>query len=243
MAVQTGLGTWANIRAQKKNYSLIKHFTEVWVPDNNKGYTISGKLSAPKQMPAVPVKYIGGISRFEKCNTLSASKEINNLLIILSGPEPQRTIFEELLLQQLHAFTGQVTLVRALPEHFSGKTAQLQAAQNLSHVTIFNHVPAAELNKLVCEADMVISRAGYTTVMDLLKTNKKSILIPTPGQAEQEYLATHLQQQQLALTFSQMQFNLMLALDAASRFNYNTISDDMNAYKEVVAAFVRSLRK
>lgn len=243
LAVQTGLGAWANTQAQKQNYALIKHFTEVWVPDNKQGYTISGKLSSPNQMPPVPVKYVGGISRFEKCTALRGSEEMTNLLIILSGPEPQRTIFEELLLQQLPAFKGKVTLVRALPERFSDNAVQLRAHPDLSHVTMFNHVPAAELNRLVCEADLVISRAGYTTVMDLLKTKKKSILIPTPGQAEQEYLATHLQQQHLALTVSQKQFNLMDALHTASQFNYNSFDDNMNAYKEVVAAFVHSLRK
>ncbi len=69
--------------------------------------------------------------------------------------------------------------------------------------TIYNHAPASLLNQLICNAELVISRSGYTTVMDLMKLGKKSILVPTPGQAEQEYLAIHLQQQQLAYTVTQ----------------------------------------
>ena len=240
LAVQTGLGQWVNRITQKQNYKLINRFTEVWVPDNKSGYTMAGKLARPEKMPAIPVKYIGGISRFEKCSGERKNAVPFNLLIILSGPEPQRTIFEEMVIEQLPAVKGNVTLVRALPGKSDAITSK---GSSLSHVTIFNHVPASALNQLVCEADLVISRSGYTTVMDLLKTNKKSILVPTPGQAEQEYLAAHLHQEKLALTISQKQFNLADALNAASTFHYNFLNDDMNTYKEVVTDFVRSLRK
>ena len=72
------------------------------------------------------------------------------------------------------------------------------------------------------QASMIISRCGYSTVMDLMAVQKKSILIPTPGQTEQEYLARHLMEQHLALCISQDDFKLQSALSQASSFPYQT---------------------
>ncbi|MGN6421033.1 MAG: glycosyltransferase [Pseudobacter sp.] len=266
LAVRTGLGNWMDRRAMKRNYAMIRPFTEVWVPDNGTGYSIAGTLSRPEKLPAPPVKYIGGLSRFELCDTvpgkmvidnnalrasksdgsfprLSAEAEISNyssvdLLIILSGPEPQRTVFEQLLRQQLTGFNGSVAMVLARP---SASGELIITSSTDRQLTTFSHLPANLLNQLVCKAKLVISRTGYTTVMDLLKTKKRSILIPTPGQAEQEYLAGHLEKEQLAITVSQSQFNLHEVLNKAGQFQFKTIENDMQQYKTVIQYFVQQL--
>lgn len=244
LAVKTGLGPWFDRRARSMNYKHINRFSEIWVPDNPHGYSIAGELAKPAILPAPPVKYMGGISRFEKCDP-NANPEPEadgsimhpvDLLIILSGPEPQRSIFEQMLLEQLPAFRGEAVLVRALP----GKNGN--GEKLLPNLTSFNHLTAPELNRLVCKAKLVISRSGYTTVMDLLKTKKKSILVPTPGQAEQEYLAMHLEKENLACSFTQENFNLQTALQRASAFSFQTIDDSMQLYKSVINEFVQRLK-
>jgi predicted glycosyltransferase len=51
---------------------------------------------------------------------------------------------------------------------------------------------AEELNQIICASEFVVARCGYSTIMDLIKLQKRALLIPTPGQPEQEYLAQRL---------------------------------------------------
>lgn len=230
LQVKTGLGSWADSIVRRWNYGHINHFTTCWVPDEADDPSMSGELSHPPQLPATPVQYIGGVSRFEPCTIT----EKGGLLIILSGPEPLRSIFEGLLLQQLKDYAEPVILVRGL-----SASAPLPAAPE--NCRLFNHASAAVLHSLICAAGLVISRCGYTTVMDLLKLHKKAILVPTPGQAEQEYLAHHLLQQQWAYTLPQKDFQLARALEEAGQFAYNMPMLGMDGYKEVLRKFVKEI--
>lgn len=232
LQIKTGLGAWADHITRRWNYKKIRRFTTCWVPDVAGSPSLAGELSHPVQMPGIPVQYIGGLSRLAACTTQAG----DTLLIILSGPEPLRTIFESLLLKQLADYKGKVILVR-------GKPAQEHLPVVPAHCTVHNHVEAKVLRQLICEASMVISRCGYTTVMDLLKLQKRSILVPTPGQSEQEYLALHLQEQGWAYTTPQKGFSLSNALQEAAQFPYQTNTTDMESYQPVVAALADSLKK
>ncbi|NII24260.1 UDP-N-acetylglucosamine--N-acetylmuramyl-(pentapeptide) pyrophosphoryl-undecaprenol N-acetylglucosamine transferase [Pseudoflavitalea sp. X16] len=232
LGIKTGLGSFADLVARRWNYRRIERFTTCWVPDKAGNPSLAGELSHPARMPAVPVAYIGGLSRFTPC---TGNTEAGGLLIILSGPEPQRSIFEALLLQQVKDYKGRVTIVRGLPL----ATALPAAPENC---TLLNHAPAAVLHTLICPATLVISRCGYTTVMDLLKLHKKTILVPTPGQAEQEYLAHYLQKQSWAYTTPQRGFVLGKALAEADGFPYEIANAaSMEAYKPVLATFVAGI--
>lgn len=230
--IKTGLGKLADYLIQQLNYKRIKKFSTCWVPDQQ-GTTdsLAGELSNPKKLPTIPVEYIGGLSRFNTCKQKANTIDV---LIILSGPEPQRTIFEELVLSTLKLLPEKTVLVRGLPKESSEAVVE-------NNCTIYNHAPAGLLNELICNAEFVISRSGYTTVMDLMKLGKKSILVPTPGQAEQEYLATHLHQQQLAYTVLQEQFSLTKALDDAKKFEFRLQAMQMEEYKEVIRATLEKL--
>jgi UDP-N-acetylglucosamine transferase subunit ALG13 len=229
--IKTGLGGWADRMAQRINYRFIKRFTTCWVPDNKGENALAGELSNPGQLPGIPVRYIGNLSRFTGCVEKTSS---GDLLIILSGPEPQRSIFENKLIAELGIYEGKVTLVRGLPE--SSSLLHLR-----SNISVFNHLPAAQLNQMMCKAAIVISRPGYTTVMDLIKTGKKSILVPTPGQAEQEYLAQHLYDKRVCYCVTQTEFSLSKALESSAKFPYQIMEADMETYKKEVQEFVNAL--
>ena len=226
-----GPNKWIEILMRKVNYQHINRFTACWVPDFEGIPNLAGSLSHPEELPLIPIKYVGALSRFE----LRKNVEIKyDLLIILSGPEPQRTILEERLLIELKRFQGTALFVRGLP-------GSNQQVDSFNKVSIVNHLPATELELAFQQSNLIIARAGYTTVMDVVKLHKKSILIPTPGQTEQEYLAIHLQQQNICLSFRQKDFNLQTALDKTSTFNYRLPEFNMNMYRNLVDEFITSL--
>lgn len=215
LQIKSPFGKWTERFVQKRNYSFINKFNECWVPDFEGSNNLAGELSHPSVLPLVPVKYIGALSRFNK-PICAGSAEKYDVLIIISGPEPQRTILENLMLKEFAAYKGKAALVRGLP----GETKTLTAAG----ITVFNHLPAAELCAMMESSELIISRSGYTTVMDLVSQRKKSILIPTPGQTEQEYLGQYLMQKKLCICVQQHQFLLSTALQQAAAFDYADMS-------------------
>jgi uncharacterized protein (TIGR00661 family) len=210
---------------------FITKYNTCWVPDFGKN-ELAGELSHPINIPK-NVKYIGALSRFEKYNVTAEKKY--KLLIILSGPEPQRTIFENLLLNDLAVYNGRSLLVRGLPGD-----EKIIHSQNAS-LKITNHLSGEELNKVIQQSQVIISRSGYTTIMDLIKLNAKAILIPTPGQTEQEYLAHHLMEKKIFFSMKQKDFVLIKALDQAHHLKYVIPEYDMLLYKSAVQQFVQSL--
>jgi uncharacterized protein (TIGR00661 family) len=229
LRIKTGLSSLMDRFIQQFNYQQINKFVDCWVPDHEKGLTLAGELSHPTLFPSVPVKYIGPLSRF----TGLVKAEEKHLLVILSGPEPQRTLWEEMIIHQLHAYKKPVILVRGLPGTVDLPVVPL-------FVQVFNHLPAQELENYIQGASLVISRCGYSTIMDVMTMQKKSILVPTPGQAEQEYLAEHLMQHNLALCIPQSKFRLAGALDLAAGFPYEQGPRSSNL-NEVMIDFLTSL--
>lgn len=220
-------------RVQKINYRYINRFTACWVPDEIQAPGLAGALSHPEKMPAVEVSYIGPLSRFEK---KESPEQPDHLLVLLSGPEPQRTLLEEKVLAELAHYHGTATLVRGLP----GNSSMLPST---NMIRIFNHLPAAELNEELQKAHWVICRSGYSSVMDLAIMGKKSIQIPTPGQTEQEYLAGLYQQQQAAFTVTQEQFSLTSVLKEAEQFDYRPFPlSGKNELPPVISRFLASLQ-
>jgi uncharacterized protein (TIGR00661 family) len=232
LKIKTPFGNMIDDLLQKLNYKYIHHFSECWIPDNSNEKNLAGELSHPEKKPSVPLKYIGPLSRFQKSN----QEKEKHLLVLLSGPEPQRTIFETLLIEQLNEYKGPVVLVRGLPD----ESKELKLSPNIS---VYNHLPAEELNQKINEASVVISRCGYSTVMDLSILKKKSILIPTPGQSEQEYLSKHLMKNNFALCIDQKNFRLKNALELSNHFNYqieNFYAE--NNLQTVIESFISTVK-
>lgn len=232
LELQTGLGVFANWLARKKNYSFISRFSSCWVPDYSEQPGLAGILSHPSKKPAVPVSYIGPLSRFEN---KPVEEKKGHLLIILSGPEPQRTILENKIVDDIHHYNGTATIVRGLP----GSASLIPSSNSIQ---VYNHLSAGELNKEMLKAEYIISRTGYSTVMDIAALGKKSILIPTPGQGEQEYLGKLCKQQQTAFVVSQRKFSLLNTITQAGQYAFKPMqSTSTGLLKQTIQQFLSSL--
>lgn len=214
------------------NYDYINRFTSCWVPDEKGSDSLAGELSQPPELPSVPVNYLGPISRL---NTLNGGNNHYDILVLISGPEPQRTALEQKLLQQLKSINKKVLFVRGLP----GSNEKLETASNIA---VANHLNVAALEKAMASSAIVISRSGYTTVMELCRMQKRAILIPTPGQTEQEYLATYLQQKKWALAADQDLMDVGELLKKAEEMDFQFPHKDMEHYKKVVDTFLQQIK-
>jgi uncharacterized protein (TIGR00661 family) len=189
------------------NHRMIRRFAECWVPD----FAIDRITEKLTESGNLKVTFIGMLSRFQK--SVQPVAHNYDLLVLLSGPEPQRSVFEKIVLQQLPQANLKVLLVRGLP----GDEAMLPKSE--SQLTTVNHLPSSALQQAIEASKLVLSRSGYTTVMDLYFLEKKAIFVPTPGQTEQEYLGEQLQQRRVAYCAKQENFDLKKALHEAKFYH------------------------
>lgn len=188
---------WPGKWAQKVNEKWLSAFDEIWVPDSEDHY-LSGDLS---ENPGMKYKLLGIQSRFEKGEESSPEKE-DYVLCILSGPEPQRSIFERMIRQQSPQIKQHVVIIGGKP-HEPGRP------YNCANTTYFNHLDSKKLATYIRHADLVISRSGYSSLMDYQQLAcKKLFLIPSPGQTEQIYLAHRMKQMNICDFAFQAHFNL-----------------------------------
>jgi uncharacterized protein (TIGR00661 family) len=210
LTIKTSFGKWSEKILQQWNYKLINKFNECWIPDDKGENNLAGELSHPINLPSIPVRYIGPLSRFEKKNIDEIK---NHLLFILSGPEPQRTILENKVIDQIVNYPATATIVRGLP-------GEKNIIPSTNTIHFYNHLSSDELNGEAMKAEFIICRSGYSTIMDIACVQKKGILIPTPGQTEQEYLAEHLMKKQFAFCIDQKEFSLGNNIEEARNFEY-----------------------
>ena len=183
--------------SSKLHQRIIKKFDVCWVPDvENSFINLSGKLGHLRHKN-FPTKYIGVLSRMDK----KVIKKFVDILVIISGPEPQRTLFEQKLKETLNETEKKVIIIRGCFE----KEQKWQNCQNLKTV---NFMTTAELEHYINASELIISRPGYTTLMDLTALEKKAFFIPTPGQYEQKYLAKRLKNLGIAPFCEQKKFTL-----------------------------------
>jgi uncharacterized protein (TIGR00661 family) len=166
------------------NRRLYEAFDRIVIPDYRSGDmgTLSGRLSQLPPGNAERYHHVGILSSVEKM----ALPEDIDVLISISGPEPQRTIFEQKVLAALPALRGEVVVVLGKSE------ADWQ--QKLGNATVFSHLTRQKMSEMMNRAKLIVCRSGYSTIMELAALGKKALLVPTPGQTEQLYLAEHLQQ-------------------------------------------------
>ena len=191
--VLSGNTTWLTSRMHMQ---FLKKYNQCWVPDLEDDPNLSGRLGHV-QTKDLTVKYVGVLSRFTK---RKVAIEID-ILIVLSGPEPQRTLLEELLIEKLKDEPQKIVMVR-------GKIEDVQKRSKIGNITVFNFAKAKVLEELILKSELVVARSGYTTLMDLAKLDKKAFFIPTPGQTEQEYLANRLEGKRIAPYIEQHKFEV-----------------------------------
>jgi len=237
LLIKTPLGGLSERILQHQNYRYLNRFSRCWVPDWPGKENLAGELAHPRKMPEVPVDYIGPLTRFNatKATTAPGAGKAPHLLFVLSGPEPQRTLLENKILETIHRWSGTATIVRGLP----GEATHLPST---GMIACYNHLSAADLEDIFLKADFIISRSGYSTVMDAMALGKKCIFIPTPGQTEQEYLGRYLQDKGYALTIKQEEFSLEHALEQARNFSYRFPDTNLaNRLDNIVSNWLASL--
>ncbi|MCL6216719.1 glycosyltransferase [Zunongwangia pacifica] len=204
--VLSGNTTYFSSKIQQK---YIEKFDECWIPDLPGSKNLSGILGHLKtNNPAL--KYIGPLSRIER----RSWPKIYDYLIILSGPEPQRSFLEKRLLDAFKDTEHKILFIRGV---FSSEEISLKNP----NINIRNHLYGAFLQQALNSCKCVIARSGYTTIMDLCKIEAKAFFIPTPGQFEQEYLAERFEKLGIAPFCQQADFSLekLEKLDEFSGFS------------------------
>ncbi len=174
---------------------IINKFKECWVPDFESN-ELAGKLSKPGK-GKLALKYIGPLSRFSR----HPQNKRWDIVAVLSGPEPQRGILEAKIKEELRSYSGKSLIVKGVVE---GK----QKMESEGNLTIVNFMLHEELCDVIEQGELILSRSGYSSVMDLYELGAKAYFIPTPGQFEQEYLAEHLKQKGYADFSEQASFYL-----------------------------------
>lgn len=191
------------------NWRYISRFDECWIPDFEGEDNLSGNLSHRRELPE-RFCFIGPQSRFRQNDKPLQEKQFD-VLALLSGPEPQRTILEEKLIPMLKKSGLKCAMVLGTPE----KKCE---PNNIENIVFFHHLESENLQKLILRSETVISRSGYSTVMDLAALGKKAIFIPTPGQTEQEYLADYFKRKKIFYSEKQHAFDLTRALQMAKSY-------------------------
>ncbi len=223
LTVLSGKTTSISTRLHNK---FIKKFDICWVPDMADDPNLSGELGHPRKNN-IPVTYLGPLSRFE--HQIIPKKY--DIMVLLSGPEPQRTMLEKKLFHEFEQSDKKIVFVRGCIE-------ENQQTYVKNNITIHNYLTGKALEETINSSSLIISRSGYTTVMDLAKLKKKAFFIPTPGQFEQEYLAQRLSSHKLVPSCTQSEFTLTKLRDVNEYRGLRSFSTDID-YRELFHFFQR----
>jgi len=162
---------------------VIKKYNTCWIPDLPDYQNLTGELTHKYPLPK-NARFIGILSRFSKQKQPLIHSPYETIAMI-SGPEPHRSILENKLIKYLQKSLFPSLIVRGVP---SQQTEEV----NILNVKLLSHLDTPNLERLIASTPTIICRSGYSTLMDLVSLDKKAILIPTPGQTEQEYLAENM---------------------------------------------------
>jgi hypothetical protein len=197
------------------NLKALAGFERVWIPDWPPPRSLAGTLAGPDSPPGNR-EWIGPLGRFSPPPERSAHEGPRiDIGAVVSGPEPQRTLFEARLRAALADLPGTRVLVRGLPGASGAPYAGL-ASIRAGELNVFDHLPGGELARVFADADVLVARSGYTTVMELAGLGTAAaVLAPTPGQTEQEYLADYLASFGAAVRWEQDAPDLAVAISKA----------------------------
>lgn len=209
------------------NYYLkkrIEKFHYCWIPDVIEVNGYAGILSHANNIKNS--HYIGLLSRFNAAG--SNNKDLKyEVIAVLSGPEPQRSIFFDLLLKQMMLINMPCVIVK-------GEIDDKVKKEEYKKVTVYNYLDSHNLEKLIAQSKYIIARSGYSTIMDLICLNRTALLVPTPGQTEQEYLASFYDQRKMFYIVNQEELNLNEAIQQLSFYNLNHQYIDNNYLEEAL---------
>lgn len=209
----------------------LKKFDEVWVPDTADEPNLSGELSHGEPVIHPKIQFIGPLSRLQA----GESALEYDVAVVLSGPEPQRTYLEQRLLEQ----------AMPLPQKFifiQGRTRAKEHHYASENVEVVSYFTSSELNEVLLASGIIVCRSGYSSVMDLAALGKKALLIPTPGQTEQEYLADFFARQNIFLVQKQDDIDLETGLEkVAETTGFEPRQFDTNKFEPILDKWVKAL--
>lgn len=172
---------WLEPVMKQMTWHYIRKFDACWVPDFESTPNLSGSLAHGSDLPLHNTRYIGPLSRFGLVSEENPEIEIPDLLAVLSGPEPQRSMLEKIIVEQSIQYNIRTTIIQGKPGE--GASTIEKGIQKIPHLS------DGKLKYLLKRCSKLICRSGYSTLMDIQHTGTPALLIPTPGQTEQEYLA------------------------------------------------------
>lgn len=212
------------------NRSFISKYNELWIPDFEGSTNLSGKLSHGKSAHKTTY-YIGPLSRFSDCSSIEKKYDI---AVVLSGPEPNRTDLENNITDQLRKNSGRAIIVQ-------GKTDITYESQLTYNIKVISHLTGNDLNKIICSSKILISRSGYSTIMDVAAIGAKAIFVPTPGQTEQEYLAQELKRKGIYYFEDQDKFSLTRALNESESYTGLYLKNSRGLLKNFLCTWLERL--
>jgi hypothetical protein len=177
---------WLEFIGVRLHRAAIEKFSLCFIPDLPGEINVSGRLSHGIDLPG-NARFTGILSRFATQGVSSGENLFNfsHSTVILSGPEPQKGILKEKLSGWLKDLDHTVIMLE-------GKPAKKGPAEKHGNIVYYSHLPGPEMKLLIEGSDYIFCRSGYTTIMELISLKRSALLIPTPGQTEQEYLADYL---------------------------------------------------
>lgn len=220
---------------KKLTAKYISKYYCCWIPDIQGENNLSGILSH-QSTNLKNLRFVGPLSRFMNHQNDSSKNQKfkRELMIVLSGPEPTRSQFEKLILNQLKHLDIEALLVRGIVENSPSKKLNKKGK-----IQVKNHLSSKEMLQEIQDSEIILCRSGYSSVMDLAVINKKAIIVPTNGQTEQEYLAKHLSNNKFLYSTTEKDLNLTLDIKKAKKYNGFNMSFNQSMLKEAVYDFLK----
>jgi uncharacterized protein (TIGR00661 family) len=205
----------------KIHEKIIRKYKLCLIPDFPGNNNLSGELSHKKKHQEHKFKFIGIISDFSPVKKITEFEQ--EILLIVSGPEPQRTIFLNKVYLQIKKSGRKALIISGMPNR------EFQYIDG--NITVVSHLSRTQMEDKILSSEIIITQSGYTSVMDLVKLRKKAILIPSTGQPEQEYLAKWLKNMNMFVIENRNAFNLEKSIEKVKQldphfFDYELVPHD-----------------
>lgn len=208
--------------------SYVRKFDVCWIPDHETGFNLSGDLSHKYKLPPNAC-FVGALSRFDPI-TEQAGTEYE-IMAIISGPEPQRGIFEGMVSEQIERMGLKALIVRGVP-------GEKKTDSEKGNVKTVDHLDSNEMKGAILNSAIILCRSGYSSIMDLAALHKKAIFVPTPGQTEQEYLARYFMDNKIVYSQQQKQFDLQEALERSVNYTGFRHLEKEDLLEEIINAIL-----
>ena len=215
----------------RRHMKFLSKFDRIWVPDFAGEPSLAGALSHPANVPPNvrnKIRYGGIISRFmvPEYSRMYPVRKVFDVVVVLSGPEPQRSALEKILIRKLRKKCWKVLIIRGIPWKKQGGSVY-------GNIQLVSHLPPNLFYTYLKKASYIVSRAGYTSIMDLVVLGKPALLIPTPGQTEQEYLADHLAAENYFVAMPQNNIDIEKAFEQLKQTRLFPVREGKNFAKEI----------